>query len=146
MIENTSLAFIDLAQDETGVASRSRVGIHRRKLRTLGHVIAQESFLSSTVVRGLHPSPVTFENSVTLRYLIWRGNNDEDKLNLVVIGRKLVFKIQIKRFNVEESSLSCTFCFWWSLACLVCEPGKNALSPSCGLIPGVLIPKEGKDS
>jgi hypothetical protein len=86
VIENTSSAFIDLAQDETRVAGRGRVGIHRRKLRTLGHVIAQESFLSGTVVCRLHPRPVTLKDAVTLRYLIGWGNNDEDKLNLVVVG------------------------------------------------------------
>ena len=46
VIENTSFAFIDLAQDETRVAGRGRVGIRRvRVLRTLGNVVAQESFL-----------------------------------------------------------------------------------------------------
>jgi hypothetical protein len=73
VIENTSSAFIDLAQDERRVAGRGRVGIHRRKLRTLGHVIAQESFLSGTVVCSLHPRPVTFKDAVTLRYFIGRG-------------------------------------------------------------------------
>ena len=45
VIENTSFAFIDLSQDETRVIGRGRVGIRRvRKLRTLGHVIAQNTF------------------------------------------------------------------------------------------------------
>jgi hypothetical protein len=50
VIENTSFAFINLAQDETRVAGRSRAGIHRvRQLRRLGHIVAQESFLSGAV-------------------------------------------------------------------------------------------------
>jgi hypothetical protein len=87
VIENTSFAFIDLSQDETHVASRGRGEIHRvRELRRLGHVVAQESFLSGTVVRGLHPNPVALKDAVALRRLIRRGNDDERKLNLVVIG------------------------------------------------------------
>jgi hypothetical protein len=38
----------------------------------------------------------------------------------------------------------CIFCFWWSLGWLFLNQGKDALLPSCGLIPGVLIPKEGR--
>ena len=45
VIENTSFAFIDLAQDKTRVAGRSRVEIPRvREFRTLGHIVAKESF------------------------------------------------------------------------------------------------------
>jgi hypothetical protein len=48
VIDNTSFAFIDLVQDETRVVGWGRVGIHRvRELRTLGHVVAQESFSPS---------------------------------------------------------------------------------------------------
>src|SRR5262249_40025373 len=86
VIENTSFAFIDLGQDETRVAGRSRVEIPRvREFGPLGHVVAQESFLSGTVVRRLHPGSVTLKETVTLRRLIGRGNDDEGKLNLVVI-------------------------------------------------------------
>src|SRR6202011_5352487 len=82
-----SFAFIDLGQDETRVAGRGRVEIHRvRELRRLGHVVAQESFLSGTVVRRLHPRPVAVKEAVALRRLIGRGNDDERKLNLVVIS------------------------------------------------------------
>ena len=45
VIENTSVAFIDLAQDETRVVGRSRAGIHRiRELRALGHVVVRRAF------------------------------------------------------------------------------------------------------
>jgi hypothetical protein len=71
VIENTSSAFIDLAQDETRVAGWGRVGIRRvRELGPLGHVVAQESFLPITVVRSLHPRPVAFKDAITLRHLI----------------------------------------------------------------------------
>jgi hypothetical protein len=64
-----------------------RVEIHRvRELGSLGHVVAQESFLPATVVRRLHPSPVAFEEAVALRHLIGRSNDDECKLNFVVVG------------------------------------------------------------
>ena len=87
VIENAIFAFIDLAQDETRVAGRSRVEIARvRALLLLGHVVAQQSFLPTTVVRRLHPSPVALEETVTLRRLIGRGNDDDCKLNLVVVG------------------------------------------------------------
>jgi hypothetical protein len=87
VVENTSFAFIDLGQDETCIAGRGRVEIHRvREVRRLGHVVAQESFLSGTGVRSLHPRSVTFKDPVTLRDLIGRGNDDEGKLNLVVIA------------------------------------------------------------
>jgi hypothetical protein len=84
VIENTSFTFIDLSQDETCVAGRSRVEIPR-KLLHLGHVVTQESFLPTTVVRRLHPNPVALEEAVTLRRLIGRGNDDRRKLNLVVV-------------------------------------------------------------
>ena len=88
VIENTSFAFIDLAQDETRVAGWGRVGIHRiRELRPLGQVVAQESFLPATVVRRLHPSPVAFKDAVNFRHLIGWGNDDERKLNFVVVGQ-----------------------------------------------------------
>ena len=62
VIGNTSFALIDLGQDETRVAGRGRVEIHRvRELRPLGHVVAQESFLPAAVVRSLHPRPVALE-------------------------------------------------------------------------------------
>jgi hypothetical protein len=62
VIDNTSFAFIDLGQDETHVAGRGRVDIHRvRELRRLGHVVAQESFLSGAVVRRLHPRGVALK-------------------------------------------------------------------------------------
>src|SRR4029077_16929639 len=87
VIDNTSVGFIDFAQDETRVAGRGRVGIRLvRELRTLGHVVAQESFLPITVVRSLHPSPVTFKDAITLRHLIGRGNENAYKLSLVVVG------------------------------------------------------------
>jgi hypothetical protein len=87
VIKNASCAFIDLAQDETRVAGRSRVEIRRvRALLFLGHVVAQQSFLPGTVVRRLHPSRVALEEAVTLRRLIGRGNDDEGKLSLVVVG------------------------------------------------------------
>jgi hypothetical protein len=86
VIDNTSFAFIDLSQDETRVIGWGRVGICRvRKLWTLGHVVAQESFLPITVVRGLHPRPMAFKNSVTFCNLIRRRNNDEGNLTLVVV-------------------------------------------------------------
>ena len=60
---------------------------HRvRELRPLGHVVAQESFRPGTVVRRLHPRPVALKEAVALRRLIGRGNDDERKLNLVVVG------------------------------------------------------------
>jgi hypothetical protein len=90
VIENSSAGFIDLAQDETRVACWGRAGINLvRELRTLGHVVAQESFLPFTVVRSLHPSPVTFKDAITLRHLIGRGNENAYKLNLVVIGHSI---------------------------------------------------------
>ena len=86
VIKNASCAFIDLAQDETRVAGPSRVEIRRvRALLFLGHVVAQQSFLSVAVWCRLHPNPVTLEEAVTLRRLIGRGNDDERKLNLVVV-------------------------------------------------------------
>ena len=77
VIKNASCAFIDLAQDETRVAGRSRVEIRRvRALLLLGDVVAQQSFLPGTVVRRLHPKPVALEEAVTLRRLIGRGNDE----------------------------------------------------------------------
>ena len=89
VIENTSFGFIDLSQDETRVAGRGRVEVRRvRQLLRLGHVVAQESFLSGTIVRRLHPRPVHLKDPVALRLLIGRGNDEERKLNLVVIGHR----------------------------------------------------------
>jgi hypothetical protein len=65
VIGSTSFAFIDLGQDETRVAGRSRVEIHRiREFGSLGHVVAQKSFLPATVVGGHHPSPVAPKEAV----------------------------------------------------------------------------------
>ena len=56
--EISALCLVNWA-DETRVASRRRVEIHRaRELQRLGHVVAQESFRPVTVVRRLHPRPV----------------------------------------------------------------------------------------
>jgi hypothetical protein len=52
-----------------------------------GHVVAQESFLSGTVVRSLHPRSVTFKDAITLRHLIGRGNENAYKLSLSVVGQ-----------------------------------------------------------
>jgi hypothetical protein len=109
VIENTSFAFVDFGQDETHVAGRGRVEIHRvRELWPLGHVIAQKSFLSGTVVRRLHPRPVALQEAVALRYLIGRGNNGEGNLNFVVIVHSWFSEFKSKRFHVEESSVNYT--------------------------------------
>ena len=71
------------------LAGWGRVGIRWvRELRTLGRVVAQESFLPIAVVRSLHPSPVTFKDAITLRHLIRRGNEDAYKLSLAVVGKR----------------------------------------------------------
>ena len=54
--------------------------------RPRGHVVAQESFLPGSIVRGLHPRSVAPKEAVALRRVIGRGNDDERKLNLVVVG------------------------------------------------------------
>ena len=64
-----------------------RVEIHWiRKLRPLGHVVAQKSLLPGPVVRSLHPRRVAPKDAVALRHLFGRGNDDDRKLNLVVVG------------------------------------------------------------
>jgi hypothetical protein len=70
LVENNSSVFIDLTQEETRVSDWVRVGPRVRELRPLGHVVAQESFLPITVVRSLHPRPMTFKDAITLRHLI----------------------------------------------------------------------------
>ena len=65
---------------------RGRVEIHWiRKLRPLGHVVAQKSLLPGPVVRSLHPRRVAPKDAVALRHLFGRGNDDDRKLNLVVV-------------------------------------------------------------
>ena len=95
VIENTSFGFIDLSQDKTRVAGRGRVEIPRvRKLPRLGYVVAQESFLSGTIVRRFHPRSVHLKDPVSLRLLIGRGNDEECKLKLVMIGHSRFYEFK----------------------------------------------------
>jgi hypothetical protein len=65
-----------------GAESKS---VGSEKLRRLGDVVAQESFLPAAVVRSLHPRSVAPKEAVALLRLIGRGNDDERKLNFVVV-------------------------------------------------------------
>ena len=86
MVSHTSVRLVNLVQDEGCLSGWGRVAIHGiGKLRRFGHVVTQKSLVALAVMRCLHPRTMAPKDAIALRYLVRRGSEDVDKLNVTLV-------------------------------------------------------------